>query len=376
MIIYHETCHVSCAPGVYHLIELAMDEDTMAPKNGLHTYTEIMSQGEVWLNILENSDEQVEKMSGWTAQKHDELLFIGCGSTHYLSLSAAKVWTSLTNEPARGLPSSEVCFYSESNLPRQKQLLVAVSRSGETTETIKAVDFFREVYSGDPLIISCYPDSSLAAKADLKLLAPEAQEASVAQTRSFSSMYILAEMLAGYTAKNKAFIEDLYKLPRLFSGILGKFEPLIKGIAQDPKYEHFVFLGSGINYGLANEVMLKMKEMSTSVSEAYHFMEFRHGPMSMITDRSLVIGLVSDSRKSEESRVLQDMHALGASTMALVNQKNGLIADYILEFDSPISDAARSVLNLPLLQLLGYYHSLSKGLNPDQPTNLQSVVLL
>ena len=208
------------------------------------------------------------------------------------------------------------------------------------------------------------------------MLAPEAQEASVAQTRSFSSMYILAEMLAGYTAKNKAFIEDLYKLPRLFSGIMGKFEPLIKGIAEDPKYEHFVFLGSGINYGLANEVMLKMKEMSTSVSEAYHFMEFRHGPMSMITDRSLVIGLVSDLRKSEESRVLRDMHALGASTMALVNHKTDLSADYIFEFDAPISDAVRSVLSLPLLQLLGYYHSLSKGLNPDQPTNLQSVVLL
>jgi glutamine---fructose-6-phosphate transaminase (isomerizing) len=354
----------------------ALDKDKMSTSNGMYTYTEIMSQGEVWGRVLENFENQEKNLKGWATKKHDEVLFIGCGSTHYLSLSAAKTWTTITRESARGIPSSEVWYYGESTLSRKKHLLVAVSRSGETTETLKATEFFQKTYGDNILVISCVPNSCLARKVSSKLLAPEAQEKSVAQTRSFSSMYILAELLAGYTANNQAFIEDLRQLPALFSKVMGKYEPLIKIIAEDPKYQHFVFLGSGINYGLANEVMLKMKEMSTSVSEAFHFMEFRHGPMSMITDRSLVIGLVSDSRKSEELKVLQDMRALGATTMALVNHKSDVVADHIFEFDSSISETGRSVMNLPLLQLLGYYHSLSKGLNPDQPTHLTSVVYL
>lgn len=348
----------------------------MSSSIGMHTYAEIMSQGEVWQKVLETGKEQLKSIDAWKSKKHDEVIFIGCGSTHYLSLSAAKIWTTLTKESARGIPSSEIWYYANSNISKQKPLLVAVSRSGETTETINAIDTFKKIYGDDVLIISCYPDSNMAKTATFQLLAPDAKETSVAQTRSFSSMYILCQLLAGYVAGNISFIDELQQLPQLFSRIVKKFEPLISSIAKDPKYQHFVFLGSGLNYGLASEVMLKMKEMSTSTSEVFHFMEFRHGPMSMITDQSLVIGLVSDARKEEEIKVLQDMKALGATTLAIVNHSKDVKADYVIELDTEISDAARNILNLPLLQLLGYYHSLSKGLNPDQPTNLSSVVYL
>ena len=151
---------------------------------------------------------------------------------------------------------------------------------------------------------------------------------------------------------------------------------VIKAIAENPMYDHFVFLGSGLNYGLASEVMLKMKEMSTSVSEVFHFMEFRHGPMSMITKHSLVIGLVSEIRKNEELKVLSDMKGLGATTIAVVNDAESVDVDFVFDLKTNISDAASSVLKLPLLQLLAFYHSLSKGKDPDQPTNLSSVVYL
>lgn len=344
--------------------------------NGKHTYAEIKSQGEIWQKVLENAEPQIKNISGWLEKKHDEVIFTGCGSTHYLSLSAAKIWTALTRESARGIPSSEAWYYADSTFSKQRPLMVAVSRSGETTETIKAIDYYKKAYGEDVLVVSCYPESSMVKSAGKKLLAADAQEISVAQTRSFSSMFILCQLLAGYAAHNTAYIEELKKLPGVFSNLVKQYEPLIKTIAEDKKYQHFVFLGSGLNYGLASEVMLKMKEMSTSISEVFHFMEFRHGPMSMITERSLVIGLVSDSRKEEELKVLQDMKALGATTMALVDHADGVKADHIIEFGTTISDEARGALYLPVLQLLGYYHSLSKGLDPDQPTNLSAVVYL
>jgi glucosamine--fructose-6-phosphate aminotransferase (isomerizing) len=344
--------------------------------HGIHTYQEIMSQGEVWNKVIEKAGDQLISIGDWLARKHDEVVFIGCGSTYYLSLSAAKIWTKITKEASRGIPSSEIWYYGDANLSRQKPLLVAVSRSGETTETLNAIKQYQQLYGDGVLIISCYPDSSLSKNASHKLLAPDAQETSVAQTRSFSSMFILSQMLAGYAVDNQSHLDDLKQLPAIFSRTIEKYEPMIERIGSDPKYLNFVFLGSGVNYGIANEVMLKMKEMSTSVSEAFHFMEFRHGPMSMITDRSLVIGIVSESRKAEELKVLQEMKGLGATTVALVNHAPVGTADHIIAFDASISEIALNVMILPVLQLLGYYHSLSKGLNPDQPTNLNYVVYL
>ena len=143
---------------------------------------------------------------------------------------------------------------------------------------------------------------------------------------------------------------------------------------QNEKYQHFVFLGSGINYGIASETMLKMKEMSISISEAFHFMGFRHGPMSIIAPNSLAIGLVNDTGRNAELNVLEDMKKLGASTLALIDSVDGSEADYVVDLKSGVSELARGVLFLSVLQLLSYYRSISKELNPDWPKNLKAVV--
>ena len=345
-------------------------------EQGQFTYAEIMSQGKVWDETLQKVSSQIAAVDSWLAQPHDEVIFTGGGSTYYLSLTAAKHFTALTGKLSRGIPSSEAWYYPASTFATCPSLMVAVSRSGETTETVHAIEEYQKKFSRKPMVIGCYPDSTMAREATFTLLAPDAQEESIAQTRSFSSMFILSQILAARAARNQAYLDALNRLPEQFEKIVKDYEPLARNIADDMNLEHFVFLGSGLNFGLASEVMLKMKEMSTSVSEVFHFMEFRHGPMSMITDRSLVIGLMSDSRKQEENRVLHDMKKLGATTLALAENGDGVEADYIVELRSGIEERARGALFLPILQLVGFYHSLAKGLNPDQPTNLEAVIHL
>ena len=343
---------------------------------GSYTYNEIQSQGEVWKKTIESSPDQLDRVADWLAKSYDEVIFTGCGSTHYLSLAAAKTWTFLTGHSARGIPGSEIWYYPEYTFTDLKPKLVAVSRSGETTETIKALEVFKQKTTQDGLIIGCYPESSMVLSSSFTLLAKDAQETSVAQTRSFSNMYLLAQLLAAAASANQEFTSELSQLPEAFSTLVSENEDLVKTIAFDPKFKHFVFLGSGVNYGLASETMLKMKEMSTSVSEAFSFMEFRHGPMSVITENSLVIGFVSDARKREEMKVLTDMKSLGATALALIEDEKDSNADFTIGLKSGISELARGALYLPLLQLLGYYHAISKGLDPDKPTNLSSVVYL
>ena len=113
-----------------------------------------------------------------------------------------------------------------------------------------------------------------------------------------------------------------------------------------------------------------MKEMTLTHSEPFHFLEFRHGPMSMVNEKAVVVGLVSESNSSHEKAVLNEIQALGGKILSL----GELGVD--IAFRSDIPESVRNVLYLPVLQLMAFYRSLAKGLNPDHPKNLQAVVKL
>lgn len=347
-----------------------------------HTYREIMSQGQTWRAVLESLPVQIEAVSSWA--KHpasmssgsEEVLVIGCGSTYYLSLSAAAFWRRLVRQPARALPASEIWLFPEFCLLQQPSRLLVISRSGETTETLKALEVFRSRSLGESLAITCYPQSSLARLADRCLAVTAAQEQSVAQTRSFSSMFLLAQAVACHLGGRLDLLDQLAALSSLFDSLVEKYEALARQLAEDLRLERVVFLGSGMNYGLACEAMLKMKEMSLTPSEAFHFMEFRHGPKSVVGPGTLIIGLISASARQAEAQVLSEMRTLGATILAVAESGSDLAADYCIELNSGLDDLANRILVLPALQLLGYYRALEKGLDPDHPTNLEAVVRL
>ena len=135
-------------------------------------------------------------------------------------------------------------------------------------------------------------------------------------------------------------------------------------------FDRFYFLGSGIRYGLACEINLKMKEMTLTHSEPFHFLEFRHGPKSMVTPSTVVVGYLSDANRKQEEKVLTEMSILGATVVSLSE------SDASVSFNSQIPEPVRGVLYLPVLQLMSWYRSMAKGLNPDRPVNLSTVVFL
>ena len=134
--------------------------------------------------------------------------------------------------------------------------------------------------------------------------------------------------------------------------------------------DRFYFLGSGPRYGLACELSLKMKEMSLSHSEPFRFMEFRHGPKSMVNEHTLIVGLVSETNRAHETLVLNEIRSLGARVVTMAEAEADIV------FNSQAHEAMRDVLYLPFGQMLAFYRSLSKGLDPERPHNLEAVVKL
>ncbi len=336
------------------------------------TLREIRAQTRAWdeaIRVVKECHAQIQDLD-WDG--YEQVVFIGCGSTYYLSLSAAALFQSSSGVISRAFPSSELILYPASVYSgrRRQTLLVAISRSGLTSETLKAVQNFKESRRGKVLTLCNYEDSPLVQMGDLNFAIPSGKEQSVAQTQSFASMYVACTAIAAAAGKGVAIPDDLVNLLPIGERILSDYEGIMRETGQNHDFQRYFFLGSGPQYGLACEASLKMKEMSLTVSEPFHFMEFRHGPISMVDKNTLVVGLLSEAQREYEQAVLSDVKKHGGNTLTLGERHTDI------EFRSGLPEAARGVLYLPALQLLAYHRAISFNLNPDRPRNLSAVVEL
>ncbi len=331
-----------------------------------YTYNEIKTQIEAWVQAIDVA----YAVPLPDAAKFAQVIFTGCGSTYYLSLAAAAMYQELTGRAARAVPASELLLNPQTVMQDNiSNLLVAISRSGMTTETIKAVEKFKHDRRGEVVAISNY-EEALSRLASTSIVIDKGQEKSIAQTRSFASMFVAITMFCARLARRDDLLSSMNELPAVGRRVISKYEAFAKEIGTNMDFDKFYFLGSGIRYGLACEANLKMKEMALTHSEPFHFLEFRHGPMSMVNDKAVVIGLLSRLNCTHEAKVLSEMEALGATVVSLGE------TDTRVAFESGIPEPASGVLYLPVLQLMAFYRSVVKGLNPDCPNNLAAVVKL
>jgi glucosamine--fructose-6-phosphate aminotransferase (isomerizing) len=271
------------------------------------------------------------------------------------------------------VPAGELFLYPKGTYgpaTTGKTLLVAVSRSGTTTETVVAARRFKADGRGDVVVISNYDDTPLAQAGDVRIIIPEGQEESIAQTRSFSSMYVAVTALVMMLGGRDDLLEAMSKLPAVGKILIESYAPLACSLGENLGLDRFYFLGSGPRYGLACEVNLKMKEMTLTHSEPFHFFEFRHGPMSVVGESAVVIGLLSDDNQEREMAVLHEMGELGGHLFSLADDGANVC------FKSGLPETIRNVLYLPILQLMAFHRAIAKGLNPDRPANLTAVVEL
>ncbi|HMQ35349.1 MAG TPA: SIS domain-containing protein [Chloroflexaceae bacterium] len=346
---------------------------------GSHTRAEIASQPETWRLTLE-ALAAVEERAAETvdAAAGGAWALTGCGSTYYLALASAAVMRR-RGLPARAAPASELALFPGDALSRAGAL-VAFSRSGTTTETLWAVDRYRQLRpDGKVLVVTCAPGTPLASRASLALIAAHAQEQSVAQTRSFTSMGLMGQALAAWATGDPGALQALAQLPGALESLVAREGELPRRMAADPGLERCFFLGGGPLYGLACEAMLKTKELGRAWAEAYHPLELRHGPMALVDSGALVVGLISDSAAEHEVAVLRHMKSLGARTVALAEGRGELDwsgVDHVAELRSGLDEWTRGMLYLPLIQSFALEWALARGYDPDRPANLPQVIIL
>jgi glutamine---fructose-6-phosphate transaminase (isomerizing) len=352
-----------------------------APTPAQHTLSEILSQPAAWRETARQLEKQgmlelVSKVffpgSPW--------LFLACGSSYYLSQLVATLWTRQLRVPCSAVPASEFLFAPGETIRRTgAQQVVLVSRSGETTEVLRAAKLLEADRSILTLGVTCSAASPLEKLCARTLKLTWANEKSTVMTRSFTSMHIAFERLGAKFAGDLELVSALDRLPEQVQPWLEANAGKIQDFGEKRRFADFIFLGQGAHYWMAQEAGLKITEMSSSYAQVYHTLEFRHGPRSIAGRDTLITFLLSEAAAEEETLLVSEMKGLGAATFVITNRATEALeraSDLLIELRMDEPEFARLAPMAIPAQLLGTAVGLRKGLNPDAPKNLSRVVTL
>ncbi len=295
-----------------------------------------------------------------------EIDFVGCGSSYYLAMGLSFHFNRLSKGKviSKYFSGSEVAFGLR-HFP-QNAVLIGISRSGESSETVLALKKAKED-AVSTCAITCNSKSALASIADISANLDFVNEESVVMTQSFTSMAFL-----GTSIIRNIFDHDLKdymkSIPDISSNILENAKNLFDKVKPE-NYEHFVFLGYDEYFASSMEGVIKVSETSLTPAEAYQTLEYRHGPKSKVSDKTLAVILSNDFMRSQEEKMAKEIEQLGGNVIFVSkesNMKNNLVF--------PFGDFSDWFVRVIPLQIIGVRKSLKKGLLPDEPKNLTKVV--
>lgn len=283
-------------------------------------------------------------------------IVVGCGTSYNLPMSVATAMT-LRGFRALAVPGSEWALRPRTVLADETgTVVVALSRSGESTETVEAAR--RSRTRGLTVVgITCAPGSSLTRETDVVLAADTHPDEGIVMTASASLMTLMAFRYAGYVIPAGASRDAAQVMRALDEGL----PRVLQGRT------HFVVLGSGPLYGIAQEGALKLQEMSISYTQAFHPMEYRHGPISLLDERTVVVVLYSTELQAEEEQLVREMQEKGARVIGI-----GGPGDLSIPLDRPEVECA--LLCLPALQILGERIAQARNIDSLAPRHLTKVV--
>jgi glucosamine--fructose-6-phosphate aminotransferase (isomerizing) len=316
--------------------------------------------------------------------KARSVLVLACGTSYYAGL-IAKVWLeSLARLPTQVEIASEYRY--RDSVPDRHALVVVVSQSGETLDTLAALRHARALGHRNTLAICNVATSALMRETRLKFLTHAGIEIGVASTKAFTTQLVSLFLLALTLAKlgrmltkneERRHLKSLRHLPKALAAALALEPRLIDWAGRFAKKEHALFLGRGLHYPVALEGALKLKEISYIHAEAYPAGELKHGPLALVTSAMPVVTVAPNDALLEKLKAnMQEVRARGGELYVLADGDSRIAAsDGVNVVRLPEHYGLLSpILHVVPLQLLAYHAALARGTDVDKPRNLAKSV--
>ncbi len=312
-----------------------------------------------------------------------DVRIIACGTSYHAGLVARNWFEGLAQLPCQVEVASE--FRYRHPVANKNTLIVAISQSGETADTLAAVKGSREQGFGPVLSIVNVAESSLARESDLSLLTRAGPEIGVASTKAFTTQLAALLLLvlalgrrAGLSEEREAeIVRQLKTLPRYCEDVL-KLDDEIQVLSERfASKNHALFLGRGVQYPVAMEGALKLKEISYIHAEAYPAGELKHGPLALVDKEMPVIAVAPKDDLLEKLKSnLQEVRARGGELFVFADSESGIdnMEGCTVIKVPKVGDHVTPILYTLPLQLLAYHVAVLKGTDVDQPRNLAKSV--
>jgi glutamine---fructose-6-phosphate transaminase (isomerizing) len=314
----------------------------------------------------------------------DQVLILACGTSYYAG-STARYWLeSIAGVPTTVEIASEYRY--RTSVPNPRTLVVTISQSGETADTLAALKHARSLGMAHTLTICNVATSAMVRECALAFITRAGVEIGVASTKAFTTqlvgLYLLTLALAQVRgrlddAREAAELQALRHLPVALQAVLA-LEPQVIAWAEDfARKEHALFLGRGLHYPIALEGALKLKEISYIHAEAYPAGELKHGPLALVTDQMPVVTIAPNDTLLEKLKSnMQEVRARGgqlyafADTDSRIDSEPGVHVIRMPEHYGRLSP----ILHVVPLQLLAYHTACARGTDVDKPRNLAKSV--
>jgi len=308
---------------------------------------------------------------------------IACGTSYHAALIAKYGIESVTDLNCNVEVASE--FRYRKHVVQPDTLLITISQSGETADTLAALRLAKTIGFEHTLAICNVPESSLVRESELSMMTRAGPEIGVASTKAFTTQLVAILLLVVVLARRLYFpaeteakvVDQLRHLPRIIEDVL-KLEDEIKEIAKDfADKDHALFLGRGMHYPVAMEGAFKLKEISYIHAEGYPAGELKHGPIALVDNNIPIVAVAPNDKLIDKLKSnLQEVKARGGRLYVFADKDTNLKSEdgiKVIEV-APLDIAISPIIFSVPLQMLAYHVALLKGTDVDQPRNLAKSV--
>lgn len=319
-----------------------------------------------------------EIVTFFNANTHKSLTYIGCGSSYCLCQSVEMTAKVRLGISSTALAAGDLMLnHKDYGRLLEKTMIVALSRSGSTSEVIKAIEKIKADRKLSVLSITCVTDSPLKKLSDLTLELPWAFDESVCQTRTVVNLYTANLLIAAYLSGDAELEAAIDKAIEAGDSYMAEYEDHIKLIAEG-NWTNTVILADGEMQGIAAEGALAMIEIAKIPGSFYHLLDVRHGPMVLVDEDTLVIACLNENGYEYQKTLVKDIAASGAKIIAYSSMPIETMEGVSLHITSKIK-MDNAVSGIPFIfipQALACYRALKDGINPDNPDGLAAWIKL
>lgn len=308
----------------------------------------------------------------------ERLCVLGCGSSYSLAKSAAMQFSQQTGRPAWALPAGDVLVnFDEYRKLLTGSALLLLSRSGSTSEVVRAAKRCKEELGCRALSLCARENTPVEEIADWSLLLPWAFDEAVCQTRTVSNLYTAGLALALLAGGGEEELAELAAIPRLAGQFCPEQEALLAELAGQG-WTRAVVLGDSGMAGVLEEGALAFKEICRRDSNHYHLLDVRHGPMVQIGPDTLVIAMLSSGERELQKALLADVAARTSHLLTLdcVAEDGEGVHGARIPLPECGGDGAKAVFALYCIQLICFHHAIERGVDPDKPEGLDPWIKL